>query len=227
MAPATEVAILPLAEGQDPEDSTSAAGQTLKACLETVSKQDGCQRVYWGKQVENQSIGVAFIDWESLDHHKRFIESEEFPSFMGQLGSLLSGPGALYHVHFDDHPAVPALVGDGVHVTEFLTVYFPQDYSSDDQKAFDQNVQKFLDVTKGSAEGFKDARAGWIVEDLDDPNSSEKRKAWTALVGWDKVESHLNYRNTSAFQDNVHLLRGAKDLKGLVNVHVAVKEFKQ
>jgi len=145
---------------------------------------------------------------------------------MDQLGSLLSGPGSLYHVHFDDHPPFPALIGDDVHVTEFLTVYFPQDYSSEDQKAFDQNVEKFLDVAKGNAEGLKDARAGWIMEDLDDPNTSEKRKVWTALVGWDKVESHLNYRNTPAFQDNVHLLRGAKNLKGLVNVHVAVTEFK-
>ncbi|KAK4944480.1 hypothetical protein LTR10_016154 [Elasticomyces elasticus] len=227
MTPTTEVALIPLAEGQNPDDPTSAAGQTLKACFETVSKQDGYQRAYWGRQVENNSIGVAFIDWDSLDHHKKFMESEEFPSFMGTLVSLCSGPGKMYHVHWDNHPPVAALVGDGVHATEFLTVYFPQDYSADDQKAFDQNVYKFLDVCKGSAESLKAGYGGWIVEDLDDPNTSEKRKAWTAVVGWDKVESHLNFRNTPAFQDNVHLLKGAKDLKGLVNVHVAVKEWKQ
>jgi len=76
MAPVTEVALFPLAEDQNVDDPTSAAGQTLNACLETVSKQDGCQRVFWGKQVENPSIGVAFIDWESVDHHKKFNESE-------------------------------------------------------------------------------------------------------------------------------------------------------
>lgn len=76
MAPVTEIGIFPLIEGQDLDDPTSAAGQTLKACLETVSKQDGCQRIYWGRQVENPSIGTVFVDWESVDHHKKFVASE-------------------------------------------------------------------------------------------------------------------------------------------------------
>lgn len=139
---------------------------------------------------------------------------------------MLNGPPTLYHVHFDDHPPTPALLGDGAHVTEFLTVYFPAEYSAEDQKAFEQNIQEFGDVAKGNAEGFRAGRAGWVVEELSDPTTSEKRKAFVVLAGWDKVESHLNYRNNQAYKDNVHLLRGAKDLKGVVNVHVAVKEFK-
>ena len=61
MAPATEIATLPLASGATIEDPDSPAGKVWQSTLETVSAQDGFQRAYYGREVENNSILQLFI----------------------------------------------------------------------------------------------------------------------------------------------------------------------
>lgn len=66
-APATEIATLPLSSGANIEDPSSAAAKVWQATLDTVSQQDGFQRAYYGREVENQSvvqllIGKSFTD---------------------------------------------------------------------------------------------------------------------------------------------------------------------
>lgn len=61
MAPATELATLPLASGAAIEDPDSPAGKVWQSTLDTVSQQDGFQRAYWGREVENQSVLQLFV----------------------------------------------------------------------------------------------------------------------------------------------------------------------
>lgn len=56
MAPATEIATLPLAAGATIEDPNSSAGKVWQSTLDTVSAQDGYQRAYYGREVENPSV---------------------------------------------------------------------------------------------------------------------------------------------------------------------------
>ena len=56
MAPTTELATIPLASGADIEDPTSPAGKVWQSTLDTVSQQDGFQKVHWGREVENPSV---------------------------------------------------------------------------------------------------------------------------------------------------------------------------
>lgn len=76
MAPATEICFLPLKDGSYPEDADSGVGQKFKEIFNTILAQDGCQRLYWGRQVEHPSILTLFIDWDSIEHHEKFIASE-------------------------------------------------------------------------------------------------------------------------------------------------------
>ena len=46
MAPATEIATIPLSAGADIEDPSSSAGKVWQSTLDTVSQQDGYQRAY-------------------------------------------------------------------------------------------------------------------------------------------------------------------------------------
>lgn len=69
---ATEVAILPLREGQDPQDASSEAGRSLKKIFGTLSQQKGFQRVYWGTEHENSKAFRLFVDWDSIEDHKAF-----------------------------------------------------------------------------------------------------------------------------------------------------------
>ena len=61
MAPATEIATLPLASGAAIEDPNSSAGKVWQSTLDTVSQQDGFQRAYYGREVENPSVLQLFI----------------------------------------------------------------------------------------------------------------------------------------------------------------------
>jgi len=66
----------PLQEGKYPDDRTSVVGQTHVDLLETLLSQPGCQRCYWGREVENKDMLRWFVDWDSIDSHKKFIASE-------------------------------------------------------------------------------------------------------------------------------------------------------
>jgi quinol monooxygenase YgiN len=76
MAPVTEIAYLPLKTGNNPSDAHSPAGSIWQETLRTVLDQEGAQRAYWSLEVENPSMLRLFIDWDSIDHHKKFMESE-------------------------------------------------------------------------------------------------------------------------------------------------------
>lgn len=85
---------------------------------------------------------------------------------------------------------------------------------------------KFGGIVDKAWEGCRGSAGGWVAEELDLPGGSEKGKAYVMLIGWTSVDSHMKYRETQSFKDNIHLLRGAKDLKNLAVFHVAASEFK-
>lgn len=61
MAPATEIATFPVAAGATIEDSSSSAGKAWQSILDTVAAQDGYQRLYYGREVENPSVVQLLI----------------------------------------------------------------------------------------------------------------------------------------------------------------------
>lgn len=56
MAPATEIAILPLAVGAKVEDTNSPSHAIWQSRLDTIASQGGYQRLYWGRKVEDQNV---------------------------------------------------------------------------------------------------------------------------------------------------------------------------
>lgn len=69
--PATEIATLPLSAGANIEDHSSAAGKVWQATLDTVSQQEGFQRAYYGREVENQSVLQFLVGKNFLYERKR------------------------------------------------------------------------------------------------------------------------------------------------------------
>jgi hypothetical protein len=72
---ATEVALLPLKAGSDVHDANSSAGSIVQDCLTTVLGQPGCERVFWGTEEENASMMRWFVQWKSVDDHKKFMSA--------------------------------------------------------------------------------------------------------------------------------------------------------
>jgi len=70
---ATEIATFAVLPGSNLEDPNSAPGTVWQEILTTVLDQEGAQRAYWGRQVEDPSMMHLFVDWDSVDAHKKFI----------------------------------------------------------------------------------------------------------------------------------------------------------
>jgi len=216
MAQATEVVFLPLKKEIDTQ------GGRFHSALETILKAGKAQRLYGGHQVEHPNVYTAFIDWSSIEEHMEFTKQEIYPAFLNDAKDMCDGPLSLYHVHFEPFPPSVAFS----EATEFITAYFPADYSSEDQQTFHDSMKKFGAIVKSAWEGCRGSVGGWVAEELEDPKTSEKAKAYIALIGWQSVQSHMDFRETQSFKDNIHVLRGAKDLKNVAVVHVEAKEFK-
>ena len=76
MANATEICFLPLKEGEYPVNWAAPQGEKVKEILSTIVKQGGAQRMFHGQQVEHPNIFTLFIDWDSVDHHEKFMAWE-------------------------------------------------------------------------------------------------------------------------------------------------------
>lgn len=139
-------------------------------------------------------------DWESLEAHRAFMDSEIYGPFGKRLEALLSDPPHLYHVHFKTPFNKPA----SAPVTEMVALYFAPDYKPSD---FDPDFGKFTAVLEKSAEGYRGSAGGWVVEELE--YDGQKGKAFVAAIGWDSIDAHKAYRETEAFSNSIGALRAA------------------
>lgn len=72
----TEVVLLPLQAGKNPEDPTSSTAHVHNEVLDTLLSQQGVQRAYWGRQVEDQLMLHWFVDWDEIEDHRTFMNSK-------------------------------------------------------------------------------------------------------------------------------------------------------
>jgi len=226
---ATEIALLRLKPNTSLIDSSDAS-TAWKESLATVLEQPGVQRAYWGTAEEDPALIRLFIDWDSVDDHKKFMGSEAYGPFGAKLMSFLAGVEGVYHANMTPHPPSAALSETTSPATELLTVFFPSDYSEAQKAKFDADFRKLCDAIEAGGKGsYVTGAGGWVVEDeiTSLADASIKGKAFFAAIGWTSVQHHLDFRSTSVFQDNVHLLRGADGLLGLHVQHYHGKEVKK
>ena len=88
MAPVTEIATMPLKAGAHVEDTNSASHAVWQSILDTVSSQDGFQRLYWGRRVEAPNEITVLIGETPCQSALQ----------MSQAKSAFSNPCALYRL---------------------------------------------------------------------------------------------------------------------------------
>lgn len=59
--PVTEIVTIPLPAGAEIEDPNSATGKVISDTLSTLTQQQGYQRAYYGRQIENPSILQIYV----------------------------------------------------------------------------------------------------------------------------------------------------------------------
>lgn len=125
----------------------------------------------------------------------------------------------LYHARLTPHPPEAALADHVSPCTEILRVFFPTNYSDSDQKKTEEDIKKLVKAIEDNSDKYTGSAGGWVEEDVSIPDSEEKGKVYLVLIGWKSMEDHMAFRDTQAFKDNIHYLRGAKDLKKFHVVH--------
>ena len=139
-----------------------------------------------------------------MEHHKKFIADPGYGPFAKHLMSIVDGSLTMYHANLSPHPPSAAISSTSSPVTECLTCYFSSLDSS-----YEERFNKLVAALSEGAEGFKAAAGGWLVEDVEHEKigSGKKGKAFVGFIGWESVEAHKKFRETKAFNDNIHLIR--------------------
>lgn len=217
MAQATEIANLRLDAIANLEDPQSSSGAIWQSTMDTVSQQDGYQRLYWGRQVEDPHILTMLVDWDSVEAHKNFQKSPVHAPFETHLGKILEGPATLHYANLSPHPPAPATSSNFSPVTECLTLYHPTNPSV---SAFEEKWHNFRSTLEKYAEGYRSSSAGWITEELE--YQGEKAAGFAIFIGWDSVDAHMKYRETQHFKETIIPLR--EGLKGIEAYHATLLE---
>ncbi|KAK9241833.1 hypothetical protein V1506DRAFT_569328 [Lipomyces tetrasporus] len=187
-APVTAIVILNLKSG-------AAIEQPLRDILEIFARQEGFQRIRWGRWEESTDKAQLLIDWDSLESHRKFETSgADFEAVGGILRPVLVGPPSMYHVHFSPHPPSAVLAAPVVELATFYSL----------SANFETDITKFLSLLE-KAEGCLAATHGFINEDLAKEDGEEKGKAYLAAIGWSSVGAHAKAMMTKEVADSVHL----------------------
>lgn len=157
-------------------------------------------------------------DWDSLDAHNAFIDSDPYGPFLERLRPLLDGAPQLFHIKL---PTSPSPSPFDAPVTECISLYFEP---SIEESTYDKSFANFVAAAeKVQGSGAKGLVGGWGVEEHRFEGDGDKMKVFGGFIGWPSVESHMEFRGMEEFPAVVAYLREGVD-KVKVH-HVAFKRF--
>lgn len=199
MGAATEIAYITLKPGVDISGSTPEAKHWQEA-LSILAAQEGYKSCYYGRQLEDPSVLMFIIDWESKDSHQKFMEAPAYGPFKKNLAMIMDNVH-LHHIH----SAPPSVIGRAP-CTEVATFFHCED-------SFLENVEKFSKMLdQGRPEGYYGAAYGRVIEKIVKHGDISKEdvaqsEAVVLLIGWESKEIHLKFRDATLFKENIGLLR--------------------
>jgi len=198
----TEVIMIPLLPGLDLD--TGDAKEIWDSILSTIADQPGCQKVFYGRQVEHPDTLQGCINWDSLASHQAFEASPAYGPFMESVEKLIAGEPTLYHTTM---PLTTPFAGPATApTTELVSLYFELSYPQAD---FDASWAEFARLFNENAKGFHGCAGGWSIEEVEREDiEGGKARVFLAALGWDSVEAHMAFRETPTFKEAIPLLRG-------------------
>ena len=72
----TEIVWFPVKKGLDPNDPSNDAAKLLQKLADITLVSDGAGQIFFATQIEDPGTMLWFVDWDSVDHHDRFVASE-------------------------------------------------------------------------------------------------------------------------------------------------------
>ncbi|KAF2197666.1 hypothetical protein GQ43DRAFT_444049, partial [Delitschia confertaspora ATCC 74209] len=190
----TEIVNLPLHPGTDLQSGDS--GKIWTDIAGTISSQDGCQGIYWGRQIEHPDIVQLAILWDDISSHEAFMKSPTYGPFGKTIMQLVDGNVDFHHAALPAH--TPFAQDGNLPTTECLSLYFPKDYQTD---KWDDNWNRFCKKLEDTAEGMNAVVGAWGIEEVNrkvDGKDTEAR-VFNCFIGWESVDAHIKFRDTEGF----------------------------
>ena len=69
------------------------------AAAEILKRQPGCRGLRWGKRVEPDLAFVLEVEWDQIEDHFGFRETDDYKSFGALFRDFLSKPPEVVHFH--------------------------------------------------------------------------------------------------------------------------------
>lgn len=205
----------------------SPASHVWKSSIDTLKAQPGFLQAWYGIQHESETDEPEgrprrfhlLVDWDQYAAHERFMKSPIYAAFLQQLKQLIEGDSLdMRHVPFTDQS--DAIRAFQAPITEVLTLFVESSAAAE----FPAKMSS-LQETVGAAMGVSGVASGSAREEIKHENFGPGRtgSAFMLVAGWDLVDAHMAFRQTSAFKEKVHLIRGS-EVKASKMRHVAFSE---
>jgi len=207
----TQIIILPLSSPPDFTSSTpSPTTTTLLTHLKTILSTTGIQSIHYGTAIENPSLLLIFLEWDSSKNFETFINSSSYAHF-STLSPPTSPPKT---IHIPISPtAAFSPSNPKIGATELVLFYFKEDIKEEEIKDVMGNVDKMRPVMERS-ECFE-VFDGWSEESIPIPaNPDTKGRVFVNIVAWESVEAHGKFAESDDFKANIHHLLGIQGILG-------------
>ncbi|KAF7867420.1 hypothetical protein EAF04_005503 [Stromatinia cepivora] len=166
---------------------------------------------------KEERLLVWCIDWTSLAHHKSFMDSPAYPSFLENLKPIMESAEIIHVGRLN----VKGAIGKGV--MEVAIFFDVEDIFIEGTKNFTTALQNLH--TENKIAGFLGViDYGEVIEKIaknGDAKEEEKGRGLVLMIGWESWGAHMAFRETKEFQDNVGFLR--KGTSGVEMFHIAFK----
>lgn len=81
------------------DEAESAFTASFGEAAGILTRQPGCRGLRWGKRVEPELAFVLEVEWEKIEDHFGFRETDDYKTFGGLFRDHLSKPPEVVHFH--------------------------------------------------------------------------------------------------------------------------------
>lgn len=211
MAPITQILLLSLRVSVEAEDVVNAAVTILR-------EQKSIRHFRWSMLLEEDNKLCIFVDWDEKSALDRYIQSDAYQQLLQFMNSQTTEPITSHNVAFGPY-GTAVLDNKGGHgtspVAEVLYMYFGgvQTESENFQDTATTTVQQFLRKIGETATGMTgESSIGWILDGVE--FKGEMCSACVLVVGWQSVESQLQFLATEDFKSALPIIASMQGFRG-------------
>ncbi|KKP06996.1 hypothetical protein THAR02_00875 [Trichoderma harzianum] len=212
MAPITQIQLLSLRVSVEPEVIVVNGAVTL------LREQKSIRHFRWSMLLQEENKLCIFVDWDEKSALDGYLQSDAYQQLLQFINSQTTEPITSHSVLFDPY-ATAVLDNKGGHgtspVAQVLYMYFggAETESEDFQDTATTTVEQFLQKIGQTTTGMTgESSIGWLLDDV--AFKGEMCRACVLVVGWQSVESQLQFLASPDFKSAFPIIASMQGFRG-------------